>query len=160
MAFIDEIRDGRTDKVFEYLAAGHPADSADSDGVTVVQWCAYYGDVSALKCLMAAGAELDSLGDDLGLNAASFHGHWRLAKFLIENGADVNRAIAGYGRDAFAFGAVHYKPCGAQPGNESIAFRRSKPERCDDTECRNRWIHARRAHQRRNTTTPRSGIRR
>jgi ankyrin repeat protein len=97
MAFIDEIRDGRTDKVFEYLAAGHPADSADSDGVTVVQWCAYYGDVSALKCLMAAGAELDSLGDDLGLNAASFHGHWRLAKFLIENGADVNRALPDTG---------------------------------------------------------------
>jgi uncharacterized protein len=97
MALMDEIYDGRTDLVFEYLSAGHPADSADKDGVTLVQWCAYYGDVSALKALLAAGAKLDSLGDDLGLNAACFHGHWRLTKFLIERGADVNGPEADTG---------------------------------------------------------------
>jgi ankyrin repeat protein len=93
MTLMDEIRDGRTDLVSEYLAAGHSADSADKDGVTLMQWCAYYGDVSALKSLMAAGAKLDSLGEDLGLNAACFHGHWRLTKFLIERGAEVNRPL-------------------------------------------------------------------
>lgn len=93
MTLMDEIRDGRTDLVSEYLAAGHSADSADKDGVTLMQWCAYYGDVSALKGLMAAGAKLDSLGEDLGLNAACFHGHWRLTKFLLERGAEVNRPL-------------------------------------------------------------------
>jgi ankyrin repeat protein len=97
MALMDEICDGRTDLVFEYLAAGHPAESADKNGVTLVQWSAYYGDVSALKALLVAGAELDSLGADLGLNAACFHGHWRLTKFLIERGADANRPEADTG---------------------------------------------------------------
>ena len=68
----------RTDLVFEYLAAGHPANSADAHGVSLIKWCAYYGDVSAIRFLLANGESLESLGDDLGLNAAAFHGHWRL----------------------------------------------------------------------------------
>jgi ankyrin repeat protein len=91
MTRLEEIVDGRTDAVFEYLAEGNSASGADKDGVSLVQWCAYYGDVSAIKFLMANGATLDSLGDDLGLNGACFHGHWRLCQFLIERGADVNR---------------------------------------------------------------------
>ena len=90
MAMLDEIIDGRTDLVFEYLAKGHPADSVDKDGYSLVQWCAYYGDVSAIKFLLAKGAPLDIRGEDLGLATACFHGHWRLCKFLIERGADVN----------------------------------------------------------------------
>ncbi len=97
MAMIDEIIDGRTDLVFEYLAEGHPANSSDKDGVTLIQWCAYYGDVSAIKYLMEKGAKLEPLGDDLGLVAACFHGHWRLCKFLLEHGADVNRPEADSG---------------------------------------------------------------
>jgi ankyrin repeat protein len=94
MNLLDEIVDGRTDLVFEYCAAGNSANSADKDGVSLVQWCAYYGDVSAIKFLLANGATLDSLGDNLGLIAACFHGHWKLCKFLIERGADVNRPEA------------------------------------------------------------------
>jgi ankyrin repeat protein len=90
MAILDEIKDGRTDLVFEYLREGHAANSADKDGTSLVQWCAYYGDVSGIKFLLASGATLDALGDNLGLNGACFHGHWRLCKFLIERGADVN----------------------------------------------------------------------
>ena len=97
MATLDELIDGRTDLVFEYLAEGYPATSTDKDGVSLIQWCAYYGDVSALKYLLANGAKLDSLGDDLGLINACFHGHWRLCKFLIEHGADVNRPEADTG---------------------------------------------------------------
>ena len=88
---LDQIMDGRTDMVFEYLAQGHAANSTDPDGVSLLKWCAYYGDVSAMKFLLAGGASLDSLGSDLGFNAACFHGHWRLCQFLIERGADVNR---------------------------------------------------------------------
>lgn len=86
----DEITDGRTDLVFDYVSQGHPAASADDDGVALIQWCAYYGDVSAIRFLLSNGETVDKLGENLGLNAACFHGHWRLCKFLIESGAKVN----------------------------------------------------------------------
>ena len=97
MSLLEEIADGRTDLVFEFVAAGHPATSADKNGVSLVRWCAYYGDVSAIKHLLANGATLDSLGENLDLGAASFHGHWRLCKFLLERGADPNHAAADTG---------------------------------------------------------------
>lgn len=53
---LEEIANGRTDLVFEYLAEGHAVTSADEDGVSLIQWCAYYGDVSAIKFLLANGA--------------------------------------------------------------------------------------------------------
>ena len=46
---LNQIADGRTDLVFEYLAQGHAADSQDGGGVSLMQWCAYYGDVSAIR---------------------------------------------------------------------------------------------------------------
>src|SRR3990172_5387218 len=94
---LERIVDGRTDLVFEYLAEGHPASSADGDGVSLIKWCAYYGDVSAIRFLLANGESLSSLGDNLGLNEAAFHGHWRLCQFLIESGADVNRPLPDTG---------------------------------------------------------------
>jgi palmitoyltransferase len=89
---LERIASGRTDLVFDYLAAGNPATAADADGVSLTQHCAYYGDVSAIRHLLANGASLNSLGDDLGLNGACFHGHWRLVQFLLEQGADSNHA--------------------------------------------------------------------
>jgi ankyrin repeat protein len=94
---LERIVDGRTDLVFEYLAAGHAAQSVDGNGVSLIKWCAYYGDVSAIRFLLARGESLASLGDNLGLNEAAFHGHWRLCQFLIENGADVNHPLADTG---------------------------------------------------------------
>ncbi len=91
MRILDEIVAGRTDLVFEYLAQGNSAKATDADGTSLLQWCAYYGDVSAMKFLLANGASLESLGENLGLAAACFHGHWRLCRFLIEKGAHVNR---------------------------------------------------------------------
>jgi ankyrin repeat protein len=93
----DQIADGRTDLVLEYLAQGVSANAADRSGVSLIQWCAYYGDASAMKFLLASGASIDLLGDNLDLNGACFHGHWRLCKFLIELGADVNRALPDTG---------------------------------------------------------------
>lgn len=94
---LSQIIDGRTDLVFDYLAAGHRPDSVDKGGVSLIKWCAYYGDVSAIKFLLANGEALDSLGDNFDLNGASFHGHWRLCQFLIERGADVNRPLSDTG---------------------------------------------------------------
>jgi len=90
-SIVSEFVDGRTDLVFELVAQGLPPGSVDQKGVSLIQWCAYYGDVSAIKFLMSRGETLAPLGQNLGLNAASFHGHWRLCKFLLQRGADVNR---------------------------------------------------------------------
>ena len=97
MGMLDEIVDGRTDLVFEYLAEGAAATSVDRHGVSLIKWCAYYGDVSAIKYLLASGESLASLGDNFDLNGACFHGHWRLSKFLIERGADVNKPLPDTG---------------------------------------------------------------
>ncbi len=94
---LERIIHGRTDLVFDYLAAGHPADSKDRDGVSLLQWCSYYGDVSAMRWLMEKGESLRTLGDNFDLNGAAFHGHWRLCEFLIEQGADVSFASPATG---------------------------------------------------------------
>ena len=94
---LDQISDGRTDLVFDYLSLGHRATATDANGVPVIKWCAYYGDVSAIRFLLANGESLQSLGDNLDLNGAAFHGHWRLCQFLIEQGADVNKPLPDTG---------------------------------------------------------------
>jgi ankyrin repeat protein len=100
MTLLEQIAEGRTDLVFEYLAEGHSARATDADGVSLARWCAYYGDVSAIKFLLANGESLESLGDNYDLNSACFHGHWRLCKFLLERGADANRSAADNGETA------------------------------------------------------------
>lgn len=87
---LERIAEGRTDLVLDYLGDGHPPSSKTSDGNSLIQWCAYYGDVCALKLLLSKGETLQSLGEDMGLNAAAFHSHWRLCQFLVESGANVN----------------------------------------------------------------------
>ena len=94
---LDQIADGRTDLVFDYLAKGHAANSMDSNGVSLIKWCAYYGDVSAVRFLLANGESLTTLGENLDLNGAAFHGHWQLCQFLIEHGADVNHPLPDTG---------------------------------------------------------------
>ena len=90
---LNRIRDGRCDLVFDHVAAGQPATACDDRGVPLVRWCAYYGDVSAIRHLLAHGETLASLGANLDLNGAAFHGHWQLCQFLIENGADPNHRL-------------------------------------------------------------------
>ena len=87
-----ELTEGRTDLVFELFNAGVAPDSQDENGVSLLRWCAYYGDVSAIKFLLTKGAELTGLGDNFDLHGTAFHGHWRLCKFLLEQGADPNAA--------------------------------------------------------------------
>jgi uncharacterized protein len=96
-ALLDEFADGRTDLVFDLLAAGYAASHKDSYGVSLIQHCAYYGDVSAIRFLLGHGESLEGLGEDLGLIAASFHGHWQLCKFLLEHGANVNHSSSDSG---------------------------------------------------------------
>ncbi len=87
---MQRIADGRTDLVFDWIAEGHTATATDPQGVSLLQWCAYYGDVSAIRWLLDRGELLQSLGENHGLNEAVFQGHWQLVQFLVEQGADVN----------------------------------------------------------------------
>jgi ankyrin repeat protein len=93
---LQRIAAGRTDLVNEWMAQGG-APNAVVDGATLLQWCAYYGDVSAIKALVAGGESLHSLGDNFDLNGAAFHGHWRLVEYLLEHGANVNAALPATG---------------------------------------------------------------
>lgn len=92
MFTLDKIIAGRTDLVFEYLAKGKPATSKDPNGRPLIHWCAYHGDVSAIRYLLANGESADALGKNFGLESAAFHGYWKLCQYLIELGADVNFA--------------------------------------------------------------------
>ena len=139
---LERIKDGRTDLVFEYLAAGHDATAADEHGTALINWCAYYGDVSAIRHLLANGESLQTLGDNLGLNGAAFHGHWRLCQFLIEQGAAVDRPLPENGEtplhaalsqsDRLAhdfvievlLGAGANPNCATKPGAETGSFMR------------------------------------
>lgn len=93
---LDRIASGRTDLVFEWIATGgDPA--ARVDGYSLMEWCAYYGDVSGLRHLRGQGVVLGTLGPEFGLNGAAFHGHWRLCEYLIEQGADACSALPDTG---------------------------------------------------------------
>jgi ankyrin repeat protein len=94
---IERVAEGRTDLVFDFVGAANPATTQDSQGTSLIQWCAYYGDVSAIKFLVSKGEVLRALGDNLGLDAAAFHGHWRLCEFLLENGADADSPLPDTG---------------------------------------------------------------
>lgn len=93
---LERIVDGRTDLVFEYLSAGNPA-NAETKGRPLIRYCAYYGDVSAIRFLLSHGESLGSLGMNFDLNGACFHGHWQFCQFLIEQGAEVDRPLAETG---------------------------------------------------------------
>jgi ankyrin repeat protein len=87
---LDRITKGRTDLVFDYIGEGRAATSTDKDGTPLIAWCHRYGDVSAIRFLLASGERLESLGPNLGLEGAAYFGYWRLCEFLIEQGADPN----------------------------------------------------------------------
>lgn len=87
-----QIIDGRTDLVIDYIMAGNDVNEIVSGGRSLISHCAYYGDVTAIKHLIDHGASLDDLGQNYDLNGAAFHGHWQLCQYLIEQGADANFA--------------------------------------------------------------------
>ncbi len=81
-SILSRIKNGRTDLVY-----GLSAENLRENGAELLRWCAYFGDVTACRILVAAGHSLELLGAGLGLSGAAFHGHWQLCEFLLENGA-------------------------------------------------------------------------
>lgn len=94
---ISEVARGRTDLVIPWISGGGEAMATDEHGTSLIKWCAYYGDVSAIRFLLEHGEDLASLGSNFDLNGAAFHGHWRLCEFLLEQGADPNVPLAETG---------------------------------------------------------------
>jgi ankyrin repeat protein len=82
------IANGRTDLIADIVRSQVSGPWPEVEGASLLQLAAYYGDVTAVRSLLAHGAALAELGQDLGLNEAAFHGHWQLCEFLIESGAD------------------------------------------------------------------------
>jgi uncharacterized protein len=91
-ALLHRIENGRTDLVEPLLASADGQATLRSHGAKLLDWSSYYGDVTACRLLLRHGQALTSLGPDLGLNGAAFHGYWRLCEFLIESGANVRYA--------------------------------------------------------------------
>ena len=58
---INQITDGRKHFVFEYVGNGNPANSQDSDGMPLIQWCACSRGVSAIRFLLLNGESLQLL---------------------------------------------------------------------------------------------------
>jgi hypothetical protein len=52
---IERIVNGRTDLVHDLVEAGGGAGLADAHGNPIIRWCAYYGDVSAVRLLLRHG---------------------------------------------------------------------------------------------------------
>lgn len=123
---LDRIADGRTDLVHEHLTAGGAATDADANGVPLIRWCAYYGDASAVRVLVDRGASLSTLGENLGLNEAAFHGHWRLCELLIDSGADPNRGLADTGETPLHL-AVSSSRLSATPVVRVLVLRGAEP---------------------------------
>ena len=138
---IERIADGRTDLVFDWTAQGGDARARDPGGTPLIRWCAYYGDVSAIRHLLGHGEELGALGANLDLNGAAFHGHWQLCQFLIEQGADSNAALADTGETPLHAAASTQRPAAelvirlllasgadpdraTEPGRETASFMR------------------------------------
>jgi hypothetical protein len=86
-ACLHRIENGRTDLVEPLLASVDAPAILKSHGAKLLESCSYFGDVTACRLLHRHGQPLTSLGPDLGLNGAAFHGHWQLCEFLIESGA-------------------------------------------------------------------------
>jgi uncharacterized protein len=87
---LDRIARGRTDLVFELLRLPEWRAALNEGDVKPLQWFVYYNDVTALRAVLNAGGDLSSIDLDRELGHASFFGHWKVADFLISQGANVN----------------------------------------------------------------------
>lgn len=97
---LERIRRGRTDAVVELLRLPDWRDDLDAEPYGPLQWCVYYGDVTALKAVLKAGGDLGTLDLDRELGHAAFFGHWKMADVLLLHGANPARADPSTGETA------------------------------------------------------------
>ena len=90
---VDSISKGRTDFIFQLLKLSNWKDILNQGQVKILQWLIYYNDTTALKAVVEAGGNLDSINIDQELGHAAFFGHWKVCDFLIIHGANVNAHV-------------------------------------------------------------------
>jgi uncharacterized protein len=90
---LDRISRGRTDLVFQLLKLPDWRAALHEGQVRPLQWFVYYNDTTALKAILNAGGDLTSIDLDRELGNAAFFGHWKVADFLIAQGANVNATV-------------------------------------------------------------------
>ena len=98
-------------------SAGHPATSKDEDGVRLIERCAYYGDVSAVRLLL-------DRGESLGIARRQPGSEWRGVPWSLEalrvpdrERSRRERGRAGHRRDGPAF-----QLCAPSVGTPTISF--------------------------------------
>ena len=88
-------RDLKPDETPESLVRGKDLNVVlPSGGLTPLMFAAREGDMESTKLLLGAGANINAAGGDLSsaLGLAIQNGHYELASFLIDEGADINHA--------------------------------------------------------------------
>lgn len=115
---LDRIARGRTDLVFELLRLSDWRERLRAGPTTPLQWFVYYGDVTALKAVLAAGGDLAGLDLEVELGHAAFNGHWKVCDFLLSHGADARAADARTGETA-----LHAALCKAGRGQYTPVVR-------------------------------------
>lgn len=90
---VELISKGRTDFIFQLFKLPNWIDALNEGRIKPLQWLIYYNDTTALKAILEAGGNLDSISLNAELGNAAFFGHWKVCDFLINQGADVNAKI-------------------------------------------------------------------
>ncbi|MFM9949407.1 MAG: ankyrin repeat domain-containing protein [Saprospiraceae bacterium] len=90
---LDFISKGRTDYIFHLLRIPDWKELLHQGPVRPLQWLVYYNDTTALRAVLEAGGNLDSINLNDELGNAAFFGHWKVCDFLIQQGADVNARV-------------------------------------------------------------------
>ena len=90
---LGKISRGRTDLVFDLLSMPDWRAAVSDGNVNALQWFVYNNDITALKAVLNAGGDLGSIDLDQELCHACFFGHWKVADFLIKQGANVNYSL-------------------------------------------------------------------
>ncbi len=86
----DAAREGHTDTLRRYVAAGVPATMTNASGDSLLMLSAYHGHADTVEALLEAGAEPDSVNDrgQTPLAGAVFKGYRDVVAVLVAAGAD------------------------------------------------------------------------
>lgn len=83
-------REGNTEMLGAYLAAGAPAGLTNSAGDSLLMLAAYHGHVDAVQLVLQHGADANAANDrgQTPLAGAAFKGYTDVARALLDAGAD------------------------------------------------------------------------